>query len=52
MVFDECRLARERVNGVIVTQALLTQLAIASVLDKRSAAKFKETIKSLSEGEQ
>lgn len=34
------------------TQALLTQLSIASVLDKKGAKAFKETIKALTEGEQ
>lgn len=50
MVFDEVRIAADRVNGVIATQAMLTQLVVGSVFSKESAEAFTKQIKRLTNG--
>jgi len=51
MVHDESALVVERVNGVMATEAILIQQAIASVLDKKAAKLFTETVKRLTDGD-
>lgn len=48
-VWDECRLVVERHNGAHATQAVLVQLAVASILSKDGAKEFKKTINRLNE---
>ena len=50
MVWDEVRLARERVNSVIATQALLIQLVVGGMFSKESIETFNKTIKELTRG--
>jgi len=49
MVWDEARLVVERHNGAHATQAVLVQLAVASVLSKDGAKEFKKTISRLND---
>ena len=46
----ETRLARQNLNSRLVTEALTTQSAIASVLSKEGGKAFKKLIKRLSDG--
>lgn len=48
MVYDEAALVEERENGRIVTEAVLLQLAVASMLSKKAKTDFTKRIKSLS----
>lgn len=49
MVWDEARLAVERQNGHHATTAILTQLAVVSVLSKDGRKEFKKTIRRLND---
>lgn len=49
MVWDESRLAVERINRFHATQAVLTQQAVASILSKDGAKEFKNTITELNQ---
>lgn len=47
MVWDEARLAVERINRFHATQAVLVQQAVSSILSKDGAKEFKKTITGL-----
>lgn len=47
MVWDEAKLVVERRNRQFATEALLTQLAVASLLSKKEAKEFSKQIKRL-----
>lgn len=47
MVYDEAALVEERENGRIVTEAMLLQTAVASILSKKAKSAFTKQIKSL-----
>lgn len=49
MVWDEARIIVERQNGAHATTAILTQLAVVSVLSKEGQREFKKTIKRLND---
>jgi hypothetical protein len=49
MVWDESRLAVERINRFHATQAVLTQQAVASILSRDGQKEFKKTITGLNE---
>lgn len=49
MVWDESRLAVERRNSEFATTAVLTQLAVVSVLSKDGRKEFKKTIRRLND---
>lgn len=46
-VFEEARLVVERLNGLEATRAVLTQMAVASLLSKDAGTGFKNLIASL-----
>ena len=50
-LLTEARLARKRLNMQFITQALLIQAAIASVLSKEGQKAFNELVKGLSNGD-
>lgn len=50
MLWHEVSIARDRIDQRHVTEALLTQSAIMSVLDKKGSENFKKLIKDLSDG--
>jgi len=53
MVWDEAQIVVERINGFHATQAILTQMAVISVLSKDGSKEFKKAIKRLNDsGEQ
>lgn len=47
MVHDEAALVEERENGRIVTEAMLLQTAVASILSSKAKTAFTKQIKSL-----
>ena len=47
MLYDESNIVIERVNGGIITEAQLIQMAIGSILSKGSRKQFSKTIKEL-----
>jgi len=49
MVWDEARLVVERRNREHATNAILTQLAVASILSKDGRKEFTKTVKRLNE---
>ncbi len=51
MMHDEATLVDERLKGTMATEAILIQQAIASVLDKKAAKLFTETVKRLADGD-
>lgn len=46
-VWDEASLIVERLNGMALTQAILIQKAVSSLLSKEGAKDFTDTIKRL-----
>jgi hypothetical protein len=48
---DEARLVSERINGLAATQAVLTQMAAATLLDKKAVKPFQVLIRSMTRGE-
>jgi hypothetical protein len=50
MVWDEVRLARDRVNQVLATQALLIQMIVGGMFSKESGDAFGKAIKELTRG--
>ena len=50
MVWDEARLVAENLNGMLATQAVLTQMAVSSVLSKKAGELFKKTVNRLANG--
>lgn len=46
----EAEIIRDRVNGVMVSQAILIQGAVSSLLSKEGAKGFKELVESLNDG--
>jgi hypothetical protein len=51
MLWDEARIVQERHNGFAVTQAVLTQLAVASLFSKEAGQQFAKLTKRLSDGD-
>ncbi len=51
MMHDEAAVVDERLKGTMATEAILIQQAIASVLDKKAAKLFTETVKRLTDGD-
>ena len=49
-VFVEAEVAVTRVNQAFVTQATLLQLAVGSLLSKKSGEEFQKAVKKLLEG--
>lgn len=49
VLWAEVRLAKERIDGQLATQMLLTQTAIASMFAKEAGRSFKEMIERLTE---
>lgn len=47
LLIDETRLAVDRINNRIATEAVLVNLAVSSVLSKKSGAHFKKTLAKL-----
>ena len=45
MVIDEARLASERINGELASQATLFQMAVSSVLSQKAGENFNKMIK-------
>lgn len=43
----ECDIIRSRLNHLAATEAMLLQMAVASMFDKKSATAFNKTIKGL-----
>lgn len=50
MLFVEAEIVRDRINGLAVTQAILLQNAVASVISKEGGKAFKEIVERLSNG--
>jgi hypothetical protein len=50
MVWDEVRLARSRVDTLLASQALLTQMVVNGLFSKESVEAFSKTIKELTRG--
>ena len=50
MLFTEAEIVRDRLNSMAVTQAILTQAAIASVVSKEGGKAFKELVEQLNGG--
>jgi hypothetical protein len=50
MVWDESRLVVERLNGLQKTEAVLTQMAVVSVMSKDGAKEFKKVLARLDDG--
>lgn len=48
MLWVESQLVVERLNQQAVTQAVLLQLAVGSILSKKTGSEFKKTLKKLS----
>lgn len=48
MIWDETRLVRERTEGLLATEAVLTQMAVSSVLSEKAGKEFNKMIKKLS----
>lgn len=49
MIWDEARLVGDRLNGQMATEAVLTQMAVSSVLSKKAGKEFDKMIKRMSE---
>lgn len=47
MLGDEVRLVVKRVNGAMASEAVLLQLAVSSMFDKKAAKLFQKTLKRL-----
>jgi hypothetical protein len=50
MLWDEVRLARDRVNTLLASQALLTQMVVGGMFSKESVDAFAKAIKELTCG--
>lgn len=46
-VWDESEIVTERMNNMVATEAVLTQLAISSVLSKKAHKEFDKALKKL-----
>lgn len=46
----EAEIVRDRVNGLLVSEAVLIQHAVGSLLSKEAAKSFKELVESLNNG--
>jgi hypothetical protein len=49
LVWDEAQLVERRMNARLADELLLTQLAVASIFDKKAGETFNTTLKSLRE---
>jgi len=49
MLTSEARIVRQRINRKTATEAVLTQLAVSSILSKKAAKAFEKQIKKLNE---
>lgn len=50
MLLVESEIVRDRINGMAVTQAILIQNAIASVISEEGGKAFTEIVEQLSDG--
>lgn len=50
MLLVEAEIVRDRLNGLAVTQAILLQRAVASVISEEGGKAFKEIVEQLSNG--
>ena len=50
MVWDEVKIARERVNAVLASEALLIQMVVGGMFSKESGEAFNKAIKELTRG--
>lgn len=50
MLTSECELVRRRINHLAATDAMLFQMAAASLFDKKSATAFTKMIRGLVDG--
>jgi hypothetical protein len=50
MLSNESLIAQERINAQSVTEAILVQAAVSSLLDKKGQKAFKEIVKKLTNG--
>lgn len=46
-VVEEVALVTERINSILVTEALLTQMAVSSLFSKEAGKAFKEIVEGL-----
>lgn len=46
----EAEIVRDRLHGLMISDAILTQHAVGSLLSKEAAKSFKELVESLSNG--
>lgn len=46
----ECEIARSRINNLAATDAMLVQMAAASLFDKKSATAFTKMVRGLVDG--
>lgn len=46
----EAEIVRDRVNGLLVSEAILIQHAVGSLLSKEAAKSFKELVENLNDG--
>lgn len=51
MLWNEVIIARDRVNGLASTNAILLQSAVASLLSKEAGKQFQKIIQDLTNGE-
>lgn len=51
MLWAEERIARRRINNLLVTEALLIQAAASSVISEQGGRHFNELIERLTDGE-
>jgi hypothetical protein len=50
MLIDEARIVNERLNQMMATQAVLTQMAAASAISSEAIGRFQEMIARLTDG--
>ena len=51
MVWDEAESSVDRINAQTVTETVLMQMAVGSILSKKAGAELKKILKGLSSGE-
>lgn len=47
MIWDEVQLVTERLNGLEASRAVLTQLAVSSVISKEAGTEFRKAVDKL-----
>lgn len=51
MVWDEAQIVVDRLNGMETTRAIMTQMAVASLLSAKGGKEFRKLIKGLNRDE-